>query len=693
MLRVHLDIESRSTIDLTKTGVYVYAEHPSTEITLVCWAVDDDPVSTWRPLDEPEMPFELYILLHDRAVTLVAHNAGFERNMLSGEPGRRIGCPGGLADLARWDCTAARAAAVGLPRTLEGAGMALQLPVQKDKEGHRLMLQMCKPRRTSDGALAWWDDAERMNRLAAYCVRDVETEREIDRRIPPLSAFERSVWELTERTNDRGIAVDTDALRDVPAMIDQAAAAINADLNRATNGQVRRVTDHAALTRWLKTRDLDISVDEPVRGLGDAGVGKAALAAILERDDLSDLERSVLTLRLEGGKSSAAKYGAIARRVSADGRMRGPLVYCGAASTKRFSSRGAQTQNLPRPSLMKKAAKVEEALSDLRGGAPLADFAARYGPPLVVASELLRPLFCAAPGRVLARGDSKQIEARVTPWLAGAEWKLDKFRAYDAGTGPDLYKVAAGGIYKVDPAAIGDEDARRQVGKVSDLSLGFQGGASALRRMASNYGLKLPTAERPSGAGFDWEAPQGTDEWIKQQWRTAHPEIVAVWRSFSDAAVSCMESAPGGVFRAGPLFSFRRNAHALVMRGPSGGSLVYWSPRLVDNPVPWGGTRPAVKFKAEDAQSKQWWTQTGYGGLFFQNAVQFTARELMCWWLLQGEAAGLDPVLSVHDEGIFEAEDTPDAAARVLAVMTRTPEWAAGLPVGADCTANRRYIK
>ena len=682
-MRTFIDLESRSTIDLTKTGVYVYAEHPSTEITLVCWAVDDDPVSTWRPLEEPEIPFELYILLHDRAVTLVAHNAGFERTMLSGEPGRRIGCPPGLDDLARWDCTAARAARVGLPRTLEGAGMALQLPVQKDKEGHRLMLQMCKPRRTADGSLAWWEDADRMDRLATYCVRDVETEREIDRRIPPLSAFERTAWEMVERLNDRGLGVDTDALRTVPAMVRDAAAEANDALAFVTDGEVRRVTDHAALGRWLETR-----------GVETDGVDKAAVSALLDDESIPADVREALLLRQEAGKSSAAKYTALERRISADGRVRGSLVYCGAASTGRLASRGIQAQNLPRPSLMKKPAKVEAAFADLRAGIPLAEFRARYGPPIVVASELLRPLFVASPGRVLARGDSKQIEARVTPWLAGAERVLDAYRDYDAGTGPDLYKVAAGGIYGVDPASIGDEDARRQAGKVSSLALQFGGGAGALQNMVKAVpGLTIPRAERPPDAGYGWAAPNGTDEWIKQRWRESNPEIVVAWRAFGDAAMACLTAEPGGTWRAGRHVTFRRNAHAMVMRLPSGTGLVYWRPRVESTVTPWGATVPQIRFMAEDAVTKQWSVQYAMPGLWVQNATQAFARDLMCWWLLQGEAAGLDPVLSVHDEGIFEAEDTPDAAARVLAVMTRTPEWAAGLPVGADCTANRRYLK
>ena len=686
-LRCHIDLETRSTLDLRRTGAYVYAAHPTTEIILVCWAIGDDPVQTWCPLHDPEMPLDLAVALHDPTVTLCAHNTSFERTLLSGSAGTRLngGVPlDRVADVARWNCTAARAARAGLPRTLDGAASALALPLQKDAEGARLMLQMCKPRRTSDGSLAWWQDETRLARLGEYCVRDVDVERLIDGAIPELSAFESDVWRLTETINDRGVAVDMPALDDLSRLVLEVGATVNVQIAVATGGAVRSATDPGALSRWLAER-----------GVETKGVAKAVVAELLGTDALDPDVREALLLRQEGGKASAAKYKAIRQRVSEDGRMRGALKYCGAASTGRFSSTGAQLQNLPRPSLIKSAAKVEAALSDLRAGVTLDEFRAAYGPPMSVASELLRPLFRAGPGRMLARGDSKQIEARVTPWLSGAGRVLDAYRRFDAGAGPDLYKVAAGGIYGVDPATIGDEDNRRQVGKVSSLALGFGSGVAGLQAMAKQYRLVIPAAgERPDGAPFDWPVHDGTDEWIKRQWRAANPEIVAAWATCHTAAIECMTTAPGAVWRAGAHITFRRNARAMVMRLPSGTNLVYWSPRVVEQEMPWGGTRPSIRFMAEDSLTKRWTLQNCYGGLLLQNAVQGFARDLMAWWLLEGAAAGLEPVLSVHDEGIFEADGAADAAAaRVSEVMCRVPPWAAGLPVGADATANARYVK
>jgi DNA polymerase bacteriophage-type len=385
MSKLYIDIETRSECDLRKAGAYVYAEHPSTEIIVICWAVDEGPVQAWRMGDDPARLATL--ALDTEAMRLLAHNAGFERTLLCGGPGKRLGLDF-PTDLARWDCTAARAAACGLPRSLEGAANALNFSATKDKQGHALMLQMCKPKsKTGPGAdkpTAWWDDAERMVRLAAYCAQDVEVERALDRMLPALSPMERRAWELTERMNDRGVAVDEKLLVRVSLLIDDATRAINATIGAKTNGAVPKISNHMALTRWLAAQGID--------DVTETGVGKAAVAAILENPDIDPLVREVLHIRQAGGGSSAAKYRALLSRLSRDGRIRGVLFYCGAAATGRWSSRGAQLHNLPRGGSVK---DIDGAIDAVLTDTPLGAIEFLYGPPLIVASELLRPVFIA----------------------------------------------------------------------------------------------------------------------------------------------------------------------------------------------------------------------------------------------------------------------------------------------------------
>jgi DNA polymerase len=688
-VRVHLDIETRSAGDLRKIGVYAYAEHPTTEITMAAYGFDGGPRKIWYPpiTTRPgsPMPSDLAAALADPDVTIVAHNAAFERIVTAG----RVGFPRLPAE--RFDCTAARAAHIGLPRSLDGAAAAIGLDVQKDKEGHALMLRMSKPRKPRKGeprdALLWVDDDESMDREGLYCLNDVAVEQALDAAVPPLPPDERETWLLTEEMNDRGIMLDGELLLAVRLLVEDAEAEL---MDRMFDLTGERFTSlhHAYITKWLAGLGFD--------DLAADGVGKAAVAAMLERSDLDPLVKQVMLLRQEGGGTASKKYVAATNRMSLDGAIRGALVYCGAVATHRWSSRGLQLQNLLRMLLLKKLARLTACIRDVKSGAKPGEVAELYGPPMVIAGELLRPSLIARPGYWLARGDSKQIEARVGPWLAGAEWKLDAFRRYDAGTGPDLYKVAAAGIYRISPDDIGDEDPRRQIGKVSELALGFQGGAGALQAMAKGYGIKIPRH-----AGDDVPA-DGTDEWIKQQWRAANPEFsdrdTGIWKRLERGALACMDAPPGTVVPVG-LLSFRRNSKCMIMRLPSGGSLVYWSPRVSERDTPWGTKQRVVIYRGEDSVTTQWLEFAAYGGLWFENAVQATARELMAFWLRRlRKLPGCHPVLTVHDEGVAEmlrsTYPLPDqAAAAIEREMKVTPSWAAGLPVNADSSAGLRYVK
>ena len=746
MTRLHIDIESRSTVDLTKTGVYVYAESSSTEITMVCFAFGDSPPRPpWFPplstRGGDPIPADLLAALLDPTITLVAHNSGFERIMLTGGPGRRIGIPcDALRPLGRWNCTAARAAAMGLPRSLEGALAAMDAPVRKDAEGNKVMKRMMKPLpgpRAAKGEpksvpgvncpIVWLDDDASLQRCADYCAIDVIGEQWIDKTIPELSATERFTWILTERMNDRGVRIDLPLVACISGMVEEAEAALNEEIREATGyvpgvpaiaatktraavpavlcKGVPKVSNHGALTRWLVTQ----GADDDTYGLGTDGVGKAALAAMCERTDLSPLVRQILLLRMEGGGSANTKYLAMYNRTSADGRARGALVYGGAAATMRWSSRGIQLQNLKRASLFRKYKQVMNAIRDVQEDVTIATLGDLYGPVLLLAAELLRSCIVADDGCWLARGDSKQIEARVAPWLAGAEWKLEAFRRFDAKTGPDLYKIAAAGIYKISPDEIADDDPRRQIGKVSELSLGFQGGPTALQAMARGYGMKIPAWVDP---GDGAPPTEGTDRWIVSKWRSDNPEFsgngrdgapLGLWRAMEDASIACMLALPGKFHpvagRAGELgVGFFRTELWLGMRLPSGRVLHYWTARVVWKNTPWGSKVRSVVYRAEDSVTKQWREFSAYGGLWVENLVQATARDLMAYWLQQLQIAGHEPRLTVHDEAVCEMPKrlfpaAKDAARAVEEIMRLKPAWAGDLPVSADSSAEARYVK
>jgi DNA polymerase len=459
---LYVDIETRSPVNLKKSGVYRYAENRWTQIIVLSWAIDDAPIRSWYIIYGEPCPDELREAILDPSVRMVAHNASFERVVLSivgarCMPADIVAC---FRDVTRWNCTAARACCYGLPRSLDNVAHALHLSVSKDEEGKRIMLRMCAPCAINqDGTPVWVEGQELVYRLGAYCEVDVEVERHVDRTLPNLIPMERRLWELTEKMNDRGIEVDNVLLEKTTKLVQIAEKDVNNRINIATNGQVPKVSNHQALKEWLI--GLDIGYDEL------PGVGKPVISEMLESEELPEFVREVLIMRQEGSKSSAAKYKAIGSRINVDSRVRGALLYCGASATLRYSSIGVQLQNLPRGGKIKNLMKSIDAIYK---DASLQEIREEFGPPLVVASELLRPVFQAPPGYWLVRGDYSQIESRCLSFLAGQTNKLAAFAAYDAGDGPDLYITTAADIHGVSKSAIDKDDPRRQTGKVAELA-------------------------------------------------------------------------------------------------------------------------------------------------------------------------------------------------------------------------------
>jgi DNA polymerase len=653
--RLLIDIETRSVLDLPKAGIHNYARDPSTSITHLGFTFDDSPIEVWQPR-LGEMPGRLWDLVTEPATEFVAHNAAFERLVLSGPAGRALGFPEALQAPERWTCTMARAAALGLPRGLDDACSALNLPLQKDREGHQLMLQCCKPR--SLHPLTWWQDESRMTRMAAYCRRDVECEAQLEHRLPELSPTEHAVWAVTEKMNDAGVLIDAALLKMLTRIVQGALAKLDKELCEITAGAIKRVSMTAALVTWLRAHGLDVN-----------SCDKHAVAELLERDDLDPTVERVLEIRQEGGGSSTKKLVAVARQFDAlDGRLRHQLVYAGAIATGRWSSTGVQLQNLPRNRLY----DLAPILRDLEHGITATEIADIYGPPLQVASELLRPLIVAPHGHWLIIADFAQVEARVLAWLAGEQHRLQMFRDYDAG-GPDPYSVTAALLFGV--TIVGVKPDQRPLGKAAELAFGFQGGHRAIQKQARNFGLRIPKAQA---------------EEYKLAWRAANPAIVQFWADLERAACSVIGSPPGRIERV-DLIEFTRTARAMTAKLPSGRKLIYWAPTLRERETPWGELRLQPHCFGRNNLTKKWENGPLYGGLFCENVVQATARDLLAQALIRLDTLGLNPILTIHDEIIVQADQ--DATEAVSKVMRTVPGWARGLPLAASVVSADRYAK
>lgn len=665
MTEISCDFETRSAVDLRKTGVYPYAEHASTDVW--CFAFEypgrDEP-QVWTPGDDYETAVELRELAEDPTVTFRAWNAPFERIVWRDVMHRRYGFP--EIPLERWVCTAAEARAMGLPGKLDDSAKVLNVVDQKDMQGHRLMLQMSKPRATlEDGTYTWWDQADKISRLIQYCRQDVRTEKAIAARLQRLSEYERKVWLMDQRANDRGILVDVPLAKAARSIASRVQADANVTMAERTEGAVAAVTNVGQLKNWLGEKGTVVD-----------SLSKKAVAELLEDSDLPAAVREALELRAETGKSSVKKIDAMLRAVCSDNALRGLLLYWG-AGTGRWAGRLVQPQNFPArtaglPEWHEPEAWIDSVMAQDIAGIDI------YAPPLEVVSLLLRSMLRARDGHLLVAADYSAIEARVIAWLCGEEWRLEVFRTHGK-----IYEASASMMFKVPIETIKKGQPNyslRQKGKAAELALGFQGGPNALITMGA---LEQGLTEE--------ELPQ-----IVKLWREASPAIVAGWYNLQDA---CLEAVlcPGKVTEAlEGRVRFKVSGGWLWLKLPSGRRLAYCQPRMVEKPAPWDPERmlKGVEAWSVNSKTKKWSKRSLYGGLLMENVVQATARDLMADAMLRLEAGDVfTPLLSVHDEIVTEALEH-NADPRLLEkIMSETPDWAAGCPVTAEGWAGLRYRK
>jgi len=743
MTGLEIDFETRSDVNLKIHGVYRYMESPLTAPLMASYQIDGGALRRWLPGE----PCPADIRAHVEAGGLVtAHNNAFERLLWQMILTPRYGWPALRLEQCR--CTAATAAAMALPRDLKTLGAALGLTDQKDKEGDALIRFFSVPRRprgTEPPGVYFNEPAdapERFERFRAYCDQDVRTEAAADARMFPLSASEQDLWLIDQRINDRGLRIDVESAYAALRLVDKAKAGFDREMTLATGGAVARCSEVEKLSAWA------VANGAPV-----ASLAKADVDDMLDCDDLPERVRTAFEIRLEAAKTSTRKLKSALDRVSPDGRLRGAFLFC-AAGTRRWSSTGMQVHNLPRPRKVFADAKLEtKALFEtIRTGDPDA-LRAKYGPligrPMHLVSDAMRGFIWAAPGYDLLSADYSGIEGAVAAWLAGEDWKVRALFDLIADPKlPDMYLRAAAGIFGVDVATISKKDERRQVGKVAELALQYQGGPAAFRSMARNYAMKLaPLYPLVWGSADEARREQAVKRYdnalarkegvttlltreeflaaeiVKLGWRATHPAIVEQWAANEDGAREAVRN-PGKIVSTGKC-SYLVSHGYLVRRLPSSGCLFYGAPRLkaqvwVLRKQP-DGTWPDVsetmgKDEAEAAQrrgevriereaksavtalgvnsvTKKWERFGLYGGLAFENDVQAVARDLLANGIVRAEAAGYPVVGHVHDEIITEVPRGFGDVRAFERLICELPPWAEGLPLTASGWRGKRYRK
>ncbi len=688
MTKLWLDLETYCEVPITN-GTHAYAA--SAEIMLMAWALDDGPVQVQDLTDDPTLPFDLEESLADPEVEVWAQNSHFDRTVMRHDTPQH--CP----PVDRWRDTMVQALSHGLPAGLGAMCDVLKVPSDKakDKEGRQLIQLFCKPR----PATAKIRRATRAThpvewaRFVSYAGLDIEAMRECHKRMPawnyPSNARELALWHLDQRVNDRGMCMDVPLAHAAVAAVDLAQRGLAARTVELTDGQVASATKRDQLLAHILEA---YGVDLP-------DMQMSTLERRIADPDLPPALRELLAIRLQASTSSTSKYKTLIKATSADGRLRGTKQFNGAGRTGRWAGRLFQPDNMPRPAL--KQEQIEAGINALMAGC--ADLVVDN--VMELTSSAIRGTIIAPPGKKLVVADLSNIEGRDQAWLAGETWKLKAFRAFDAGSGHDLYKLAYGKSFGVKPEDVTKD--QRQVGKVQELALGYEGGVGAFVTFAAAYGIDLeelaakvlPLApewarseansfyawtikERRPAFGLSEEAFIACDV-LKRVWRDAHANIAAHWAELKDTVMHAIEQ-PGTTLPCGKV-KVRRDGNWLRIGLPSGRALCYPSPQIVDG---------AITYMGLNQYSRKWSRLKTYGGKLFENICQAVARDVMAHNMPLIEAAGYEIVLTVHDEVICEAPDSdefnPDHLASLLAA---NPPWALDMPLAAAGFETYRYRK
>lgn len=649
MRELGIDIETYSSRDLSKCGVYKYVEAPDFAVLLFAYSVDNAPAVIVDFAQGEELPGEILNALIDPAVVKTAWNAAFERICLT----KHFGLSTPL-DPAQWKCTMVRAARMGLPLSLGQCGEVLKLADGKMAEGKTLIRFFSVPGRNGVRHLPS-AAPDRWETFKKYCIRDVDVEQALLaklRRLEP-AAFDEELYIADQEINDRGVLIDRE-LVDAAARFDvEYKAELLKEAQKLTG--MENPNSAAQIKEYLKRET----------GVMYASINKKNIDEIEGALTYWPKARRVMAIRREMAKTSNKKYEAMQTCVCDDGRIHGLLQFCGAARTGRWAGRLVQVQNLPQNHL----ADLDFARSLVKAG-DLEEFEMNYANVTQVLSELIRTAFIAAPGHILHVCDFSAIEARVIAWIAGENWVLDVFRE-----GGDIYCATASRMFGVPVEKHGPNAHLRQKGKISVLALGYGGGVPALEAMG---GSKLGLSEKE-------------EKDTVRQWREANPKIVRLWAVVEKAAFTAIKTGNTVTIHRGITVGFRWGM--LLITLPSGRTICYPRAKVsIEYDDGWRGDHEIIEYEGLNQTTKKWETLRTYGGKLVENIVQATARDILGIVMLRARRAGLPIVFHVHDEIIAETPiDRP--LADVEALFSEPIDWCRDLPLKGAGYSTPYYLK
>lgn len=655
MKTMSIDLETRSSVDISKCGVYKYAESPDFDILLFGVSVDGSPIAVYDLACGDVIPNDILAALSDERVTKWAYNASFERVCLSvwlrrnypqyfstysieGDPVQNY------LDPASWKCTLVWAAYNGLPLGLEKVGAVLGFEEQKLKEGKELIRFFCTPSRTA--GRAWNLPEHALDKWALfkkYNERDVQVEMQIQERLRHYPVPD-TVWDeyhLDQQINDRGIMIDREMVAQALRIDELSKADLTAKMQKKTG------LDNPNSVSQMKVYLIE-------NGMEVDSLGKKDVAAMMKTapEDLVE----VLALRLQLAKSSVRKYEAMQNAVCADGRCHGMFQFYGANRSGRWAGRLIQLQNLPQNHME----DLEQARDLVKAG-DYEMLSMLYDSVPGVLSELIRTAFIPRPGYKFIVSDFSAIEARVLSHLAGEKWRADVFH-----NGRDIYCESASRMFGVPVEKHGQNAHLRQKGKIAELALGYGGSVGALKAMGA----------------LDMGMTEDELQPLVTMWRESNPNIVAYWWAVDEAVKTAIEMR---IPQKVGCVHFEVHNGMLFILLPSGRRLAYVKPRIGENK--YGGK--SVTYMGIDAQ-KKWSRIESYGPKFVENIVQAVSRDILAYAMRTLSHCFICG--HVHDELIIECDPRVSLDA-ICEQMGRTPPWLPGIELRADGYETEWYRK
>ena len=646
-MKVHIDFETRSEVDIWESGAWIYSAHHSTEVQCIAYAVDDGPVELITRNDILRGKFgKLMELATNPEVIFIAHNSFFERAIWKNIMVKEYGFP--EIAIQKFRCTQAKACAYGLPKGLEKAADAMGLPQRKDKVGRQIMLRMCKPLPKG----GYDEDPEHYKTLYEYCRQDVRVERDLDNALPDLSDTEQEIWFYDQLINSRGVKVDMPTVKKIIGILEQKTDSLNRELVTLTGGKVTKGTQVQSMMNFLNET-----------GANMTSLDKKSVSQAIRENRLTPVQIQVLRLRQQLGKSSLAKYAKLVASVDSEGVLRDSYVYHG-ASTGRWGGKGVQLQNLPKGMNIDTTKAIEDITTF---GYPAVEM--MYpGKIMDILSSCIRGVFVPSAGKEMYVVDYGAIEARVVMWLAGEERGLEEFKATDSGTDEDIYVKMAQRIYGKPELTKRNNPRERQLGKQAILGCGFGMGAKKFKATCEGYGI--PVAED--------EATR-----IVDLYRITYYNVKNYWFN-TERDMREAYDKPGTIVNN---WIYRKERDAIFYRLPSGRILTYLEPRLEENKF----GNMGMTFMTE--VTSQWVRRDTYGGLLVENIVQATARDIMAYSIPRLERAGFPTLMHTHDEIVSERPIGEGKIGEMIDIMCKVPDWAKGCPIVAEGFVTERYKK